>query len=172
MRATRMAALLALPLLMTMSAASANKPVRIDYGPLYVSQFFVADCGSFNVLNDYSLQMTGTYFYDRNGQPIRDSVLVRIGGNSTYYNSNNPSIAISGGPGETEFQRTDWVDNTLAVIGSGFRVTLPGQGVIFIDAGRVILDFSSDPPVVTFAAGQTDYFSANSAKLCAALAGP
>ncbi len=61
-------------------------------------------------------------------------------------------------PYEGTFTRTqDFVANTGTFTGLHLMVRIPGQGVLALDVGQTIIDFSSQPPAIIFEAGQHQF---------------
>ena len=85
------------------------------------------------------------------------------------YNADQPAIFVSGGPAEIENLRFDLTNSppTLAITGVSFKVTLPGESVIFHEAGRLILNLETEE--ILFQAGPKDVEDGDVAALCAAL---
>ena len=52
-------------------------------------------------------------------------------------------------------------------MGAGFRINLPGQGVIFLMSGRLMVDLVTGESL--FEAGPQDWWEGNVDKLCTAL---
>jgi hypothetical protein len=68
---------------------------------------------------------------------------------------------------------TDFVARTATIDGQQAKVVLPGQGSLFQNSGRVVLDLSHGfPPLVVDESGPHDnYDPSGAAALCAALGG-
>jgi hypothetical protein len=148
-------------------AASADKPegtpapVRLE--PETGTEL-IAECGEFDVLTDFVVDGQSTIFFDSAGNP--DYARVHLTFVDFYYNSET-------GEGFTEHEHS----NTLLDLPSGeevtssgvsYRVTVPGEGVVLLEAGR--LEFNEAGEVV-FVAGPHQVLSQDTDKLCEALAG-
>jgi hypothetical protein len=62
---------------------------------------------------------------------------------------------------------TIFTESAVAVMGLGFRIVVPGTGVLALDTGRAIIDETG----ISFEAGRHDIVDADAAALCAYLAG-
>jgi hypothetical protein len=122
---------------------------------------FIADCGDFDVLADYVLDMRIITYFDRAGDP--DSSKVHFQFQSFYYNSETGE-----GFAETE-TGTDVFDietGELTSHGLSYRVTVPGGGAVLLQAGRIVYDEAGN---VVFEAGPHQVLSGDTEKLCKAL---
>src|SRR4051794_33355564 len=106
-----------------------------------------ANCGSFNVMAQYQGSVSITTFFDSNGFPVRLQFHGQARG--VIFNSvtgftvkDAPSIRNS---------FVDLVMGTEANVGVDFHVTVPGAGVVILQAGRVVFNAGGPPPV--FVAG-------------------
>jgi hypothetical protein len=124
----------------------------------------IAECGEFEVLTDFVVDGHSTIFFDSAGNP--DYARVHLRFVDFYYNSET-------GEGFTEHEHS----NTLLDLPSGeevtssgvsYRVTVPGEGVVLLEAGR--LEFNEAGGIV-FVAGPHQVLSQDTDKLCEALAG-
>jgi hypothetical protein len=124
----------------------------------------IAECGEFDVLTDFVVDGQSTIFFDSAGNP--DYARVHLRFVDFYYNSET-------GEGFTEHEHS----NTLLDLPSGeevtssgvsYRVTVPGEGVVLLEAGR--LEFNEAGGIV-FVAGPHQVLSQDTDKLCEALAG-
>jgi hypothetical protein len=106
----------------------------------------IAECGEFDVLTDFVVDGQSTIFFDSAGNP--DYARVHLRFVDFYYNSET-------GEGFTEHEHS----NTLLDLPSGeevtssgvsYRVTVPGEGVVLLEAGR--LEFNEAGGIV-FVAG-------------------
>lgn len=122
---------------------------------------FIADCSAFQVFDQYVTNWSGIIKTDSSGAPI--GVVQRLWGSDRLYNSvTGKSVSDTVHSGE----QVDFIAGTATGTGNTFRVVLPGLGTVFVDVGRIVIDFSSGPE---FAAGQHQYFGLDFAQLCAVL---
>ncbi len=148
----------------TVSTVLAVPPLKVNFGPMDFVGFFVTDCGDFDVLLDFTEQGHFIVHFDQDGNDVKVNQHLEFP-NDVYYNSANPGISFTGNAVQnTQF---DVVDNQLAISGLQFKLTIPGQGVVFHQVGRIIIDFTI--PDVIFQAGPADFDEGNVAALCAAL---
>jgi hypothetical protein len=144
------------------SSAAAAKPVV--NGPFHdEGTVFFADCGEFQILDRYVLDVTVRVFLDETGTPIR--AVQEASGTDTFINSVTGKELPT-----TPFHNSALIDPTthlFAYAGVIYRVTVPGSGLVFIDAGRTVLNQESGE--VTFQAGPHQAFDGDVDGLCAAL---
>jgi len=152
----------------SVSTVVAVPPDKVYFGPVQAFGFAVGDCGDFVVLNDYTVEGFFIVHFDQDGFLTHVNQHISFS-DSTYYNSEDPDVRINGGPAELENDRFDFTSDrpVLAVSGIFFKITLPGYGLIFHEAGRAILDLETNE--VLFQAGPADVSEGNLAALCAAL---
>ena len=146
---------------MAASSAAAAKP-EVD-GPFHEEDtVFFADCGTFQILDRYVLDFTIKWFYDKDGNLVRG--VEQVSGTDTFINS------VTGKEITAPFHNTVIIDPTTATGANNgviYRVTVPGSGLVFIDAGRTVLNQESGE--VTFQAGPHQAFDGDVDGLCAAL---
>lgn len=157
------AALLCVPL-----TSHAVPPAMGVFGPFENKEFFIGECGSFQVWADFTVVIPYTEHYNKQGELIFTDYRL-WSGDVTYYNSTDPSIFVIEKEGGREIARWNWEDGEIADLGRIFKITLPGQGVIYQTAGRILIDIATDE--ITFSAGPHDFDDGNVAALCAAFAG-
>jgi hypothetical protein len=148
------------------SVAIAAPPIKATIGPFEVVGQFVADCGDFQVLNDYRFEATIHDYFDKSGVNYK-SLIKQWYSPSIYYNSTEPSFWVAGNPAEHEQIWLNFEKGFLAASGPAVKVVLPGGGVVFHSAGRVVFDFALGEFV--FIAGPHDPIYGNVGALCAAL---
>jgi hypothetical protein len=124
---------------------------------------FIADCGDFDVLTDFVLDLATITFFDSAGNP--DYARVHYTFHDFYYNSETGK-----GFAETE-SGNNLIDlpgeNEVTSAGLSYRVTVPGGGAVLLQAGRLVFDDAGD---VVFEAGPHQVLSGDTDKLCEALA--
>jgi len=70
----------------------------------------------------------------------------------------------------SNFSATIFQDTTtpvVKVVGTVYNVQVPGGGHLVLDAGNIVLDFSTDPPTVLHVGGPHQQFFGDVAALCA-----
>lgn len=163
MRLNRRAAIALAAILLAFPAqAHAGAPIVI--GPAHEEGVEpIADCGSFDVLDEYSIDYVLRVHVDANGDPIRG--VEQVQGTDTFVNS------VTGKRIPTKFANSVKIDFEAglgATSGIIYRVTVPGMGAVFLDVGRIVTNQSGD--IVAFRAGPHQFFDADFSRLCAALA--
>jgi len=158
--------LMSICVVMWSSLVYAGPPIKESVA-FDVEESFVLDCGDFNILSDYSALGHTTFFFDNDGNLVRELNHYRYI-NSSYYNSNDPTVRVYGS-GEVENLHWDYVGDppTVANAGVSFSVKLPGYGVVFIRAGRLVFDLTTFE--IVFEAGPNDLSTGNFEAFCAAL---
>ena len=109
--------------------------------------FPIVGCGDYHIRTVASFRLRETFFFDKDGVPVRLRISVLITG-SIYYSIYNESDPVGpeniekyiqqGAKGRGENQQI-WID--LIEIGEKytglpFRITLPGIGPLFLEAGH------------------------------------
>ena len=148
----------------SVSTALAAKPLKVNFGPDDILGFLVADCGDFNVLLDFTVQGHFIVHFDKDDNPVRVNEHFEFP-NDVYYNSESPEISFTGNA--VQNTNVDLVDNNIAIAGLQFKLTVPGQGVVFHEVGRLFIDLNTGD--VLMQAGPADFSDGNTAALCAAL---
>jgi hypothetical protein len=142
--------------LISISVASADQPVFA--GPFtFSSTVLVADCGAFLVLDHFTGVVRFQLLFDKDGAPVR--FFLDFSGTDTFTNSVT-------GKGFTEkFHYRQIVDiDTSTNVGVAVNLTIPGEGAVLQDVGRIIFDLATGE--VLFEAGKFEY---DISALCAAL---
>jgi hypothetical protein len=142
------------------AAAPPEREVLIDEGVFLLPDF---DCGTFTLHEELiSERIEITTFFDRDGGPIREQVTV------------NFRAEITKSPGGETFQDIvigldtfDLVTGEASFVGPGFRVTVPGRGIVLLHTGRKIFDADGN---VVFNAGPDEFDKALMDAVCGALA--
>jgi hypothetical protein len=143
-----------------------------DGGPVHLGPFhdegteLLADCGSFQVLDHFVTDVRITRFFYDSG--IRKQDIRQFSGTDTLINS------VTGKSYTEPFHNTTFLDYDtaghfagLANAGVGYRLTLPGGGMVFVDLGRFAVDTAGN---VIWQAGPHHFLDGNFAGLCAAMA--
>ena len=149
-------------------------PVAVSAAPPVVETFH--DEGSFafagpcpngvTLVGTFTEDVRVTTFFDEAGTPVRAQIKVDVVGVVT-----NPETGESvENPAHTTVF-VDLVEGTETQVGLVFSATVPGEGVVFHDVGRVVFDAAGN---VIFEAGPHDVLAAGGdhpvrALFCAAL---
>jgi hypothetical protein len=126
----------------------------------------IASCGSFPLIIDVTVNRELTTFYDADGLPVR-AVLDRRQEGSFINAVTGASVPLTGNWRNVIYY-TDGVPNGVATqTGRTYTVTVPGRGVIFLQAGHGIqVDMQT-----VFEVGPHDFEERNFGEVCAYLAG-
>jgi hypothetical protein len=157
-----LSSLVALPLVLAPPAA-ADAPTTIDETLTRTDAAFIS-CPGFLVRGDFNVRRTVTTFYDDAGQPIRLVGHIHFSGSLTN-TLTGTSIADRGNQIVTQDLRS----GETTVVGPVRVDTVPGEGVILADVGRIVRDRSGQ---VLFVAGQQDRLLGNIDDFCAYIAAP
>jgi len=65
----------------------------------------------------------------------------------------------------------DWSESEVKVVGTVYNIQVPGGGNLLLDAGKVVIDLSTDPPTFRIA-GPHQQFLGDVADLCEYFAAP
>ena len=126
--------------------AIASEP-HVDAFDFVIDHEVIASCGDFNIIADGAGSTRIWTYFDREGNPIR--VMIHGLYNGTLTNSVT-GFSMIDAPSVSHIT-LDLIKGTQTNVGAFFTVTIPGQGVVFFDAGRLVFD-GNGPPV--FIAGQ------------------
>ena len=105
-----------------------------------------ANCGDFIIFANGTGRNRLTIYSDQNGDPTRLTFQGRY--NGTLTNSVTGASLIDAPSVANIF--VDLINGTQANVGAFFTVTVPGGGVVLIEAGRIVFDGG---PVPVFIAG-------------------
>ena len=150
-------------------SAPAQAQSRVEsgsWGPFGVFGDVIADCGDFLVLSDWVESGWFRGVFDKSGNLHHGTVRIEYH-ESVYYNSEDPSKIIDGGPGEHQMEHFAFGENLFWVTGPIARITLPGQGQILHQGGRVLLDLETGQVIGT--SGPQSLEEGDTELLCAAL---
>jgi hypothetical protein len=146
-------------------SASAIPPDTVDLGTDTGDELLVK-CGTFDIRDDFVVEGTMTTFYDRNGEPVRIRFHFRYV--DRFYNSETGKEYTA-----TTANTIDFVDvqsGQLDAMGLEYLLTVPGVGVVILDAGKLIETADGE---VVFESGKHQILGneTDTDKFCAALAG-
>ena len=107
---------------------------------------FWASCEGFDIIVNFEFTAMITEFYDQNGD------LVRVRG---WFRGTGELVNTVTGKTETGSGPSMFFDNfrteTTSLVGLQFHNNVPGQGIVALDAGRIVIDWATDE--VIFEAG-------------------
>ena len=153
---------LAMPLAFA-AIASADAPTIVEQ-TLHRSIPHFAECPGFTVAGEFDVNRTVMTFVDQNGTPIRRVIHVHFIGMLTN-TSSGKSIPDEG----NQIVTIDLVTGTVTVDGRVRVDTIPGEGVILAQVGRVVTDAQGN---ILFIAGQQDFATQNLSDFCSFMAAP
>lgn len=124
----------------------------------------IADCGDFTVeTKDYIIYLDGTVHFDKDGNPIK--AITHWSGEGFYW---SPETGKEVPMQSNLFNSVEYFDTGETIsAGIQFKLTLPGEGTILMDVGRMVFE---PYPVITFTAGQHPVYFPDEGgleKLCA-----
>jgi hypothetical protein len=143
------------------STAAAMAPTSVDESFHRSIPNFVA-CPGFTVRGEFDVSRTVTTFYDNDGAIDRQVTHVHFTG-ELISTATGKSIADEG----NQIVIDDRTDGTTATVGRVRVVTVPHEGEILAQVGRVVRDESGN---VIFIAGQQDFQTRNFEGFCAYMA--
>jgi hypothetical protein len=118
-------------------------------------------CSGFDVIGDFSVERDDVTFFDSSGTPIKMVIHAHFVG--TLANSVTGKSLSDDGNRIITF---DLPNNTVTNTGLNLKVVVPGQGIIVIDAGRIVIDAAGN---ITSEAGPHDLENNALQPLCSAL---
>ncbi len=155
-----LAVALAVPLAFA-AVAAADAPT-IEQQTLHRSIPNFIQCPGFTVAGEFDVERTVMTFIDQNGTPIRQVTHVHFVGTLTN-TSSGKSIPDEG----NQIVTTDLVTRTSTTDGRVRVNTVPGEGAILFQVGRVVRDAAGN---VIFFAGQNDFLTRDFEDFCAYMA--
>ena len=139
------------------ATASAAKPERTPFEWDIFGQY-IGDCGDFVLLSDSLIEGWIDLHFDNSGT-LKFAIQKQKVAESIIYRADNPSIYLASGPGEVSndkfYDYEDGVETRWAFSGLGAKLTVPGYGVVFHQAGRTVLDLETFE--IIFQAGPSDF---------------
>jgi hypothetical protein len=123
---------------------------------------FIADCGDFDVLTDFVADFAVITYFDSAGN--LDYSRVHFAFHDFFYNSESGEGFAETNTGTTV---SDASGAELTSSGLSYHVTVPGEGVVLLQAGRLEFDAAGE---VVFVAGPHQVLSGDTEMLCEALA--
>jgi hypothetical protein len=140
------------------STATATAPTSVHESFHRSIPNFVA-CPGFLVRGEFDVSRTVTTFYDSDGVIVRQVTHVHFTG-ELINTATGKSIPDEG----NQIVISDLTDGTTATVGRVRVVTVPHEGEILAQVGRVVRDASGN---VIFIAGQQDFQTRNFEEFCA-----
>ena len=141
----------------TVFAKSAESP-EFEYWHEDVSEDM--DCGAFKVIAEYALDVSVTIFFDKVGEPLRAQIQVLIDG---QIRNSVTGLALRDKNHHTYFENFE--KGTFRDVGLEFAITVPGEGIAILDAGKLIWQDGQ----VVFQGGPHQFLEGGPNLFCAAL---
>jgi len=148
--------------------AAASSPVVVEKHNTLTRDFTnIPDCLAFGFTHSehYDVIRTVTDFYDQEGNLLREVVHVRFIGTATN-DVTGKTIPVVG----VRHLIFDFVNETFTETGVLRHVTVPGQGIVLHESGRLIAPFDETLPPL-FVAGKHQLLEGDLNAFCTALAG-
>ena len=152
------------------SAAWADKPVVYPVSD-QVTGALLADCGDFLILTDYRIEGYQRHYFNSDGSLNRIFYNLDFP-DGIYYNASDPSYWLAGtGEHSQSWQHFDENGDPVNFMYSGveIKVTVPGYGVVFTQAGHMKWEFNGGVWQPVLFAGPLDYARGDFDAICAAL---
>jgi hypothetical protein len=150
--------ILAVLTILTVIPASAARPDIIRFEEEFSYQ---VQCDGFQLDGAGTDKYRVAVFYDQEGNPVRTQVQIRYDGTLTHSLTGqtwrDPQYAMV---------QSDLLKGTDTFVGLIYNITVPGTGLVYIDAGRIV--FNSEGNVI-FEAGPHQFLNGSDQLLCAAL---
>lgn len=130
------AAMLFVLVVVPLSTVFAVPPIRTEE-EFHFPDELIHTCDGFDILAASDYKITRMEFFDRNGdlKVVREHWAVT---NGVLYNSLHPEIALPEGPDHVTWT-IDPVTGHQRIAGMALHLTVPGHGVVAIDAGTALL---------------------------------
>lgn len=122
---------------------------------------FVVDCGTYFLEGNFVEDVRVTTFSDRTGTPIRAEIHFNYSGTLTNLSTGHTFRD----PGHYKVVQ-DLRNGNQSAIGMVFAITVPGEGVSVLDAGKVVFDADFN---IIFEAGPHQFLHGGGDLVCAAL---
>jgi hypothetical protein len=155
--------LLLLAALVSATAATADSPA-IEQQTLHRSIPNFITCPGFTVAGEFDVNRTVFTFYDSDGNAVRQVTHVHFVGTLTN-TTTGKSIPDEG----NQVVTTDLLTGTTTTDARVRVDTVPGEGAILFQVGRVVRDAAGN---VIFFAGQNDFLTRDFAEFCTYMAAP
>ncbi len=144
------------------STAVADKPLTFTRHFEFTD---VIDCVGFKAIGEFVEDHRVTVFFDNEGNPVGFQNHVEIQG--TITNSVTDTTVSADGSKFTVF--VDFEDGTRTWAGKVIGITVAGEGIVILDAGKIVFDFPAHSDLI-FVAGTHQFFLEGGTSLfCAAV---
>lgn len=140
------------------STAVADKP-QVETFPFEFTD--VVDCGDFLAIDEFVGVDKVTTFFDNEGNPVGLQIHETVRGTLT---NSETGTSLSDRADFTIFM--DFEEGTATGVGSFFRITRPGEGIVVANIGRLAFDGEGN---VIFSAGLLQFLLEGETLFCEAL---
>ncbi len=152
------------------ASASASEPVVIEKANQLTRHFEgLTDCQAFGYdftfTGDFQVTRTVTQFYSQDGTLLREVRQIRFLGTETN-DLTGKSIPVNG----VRHITLDFVNGTFTETGVLRRVTVPGEGIVLHESGRVVTGLEDETLISE--SGPHELLHGDLAAYCAVLADP
>ncbi len=151
-------------LLLTFVAVSTAVAGQPETFTRHFERTMVADCGGFDAIGEFVEDHRVIVFFDNEGTPVGFQNHVEIQG--TITNSVTDTTVSADGAKFTVF--VDFEDGTRTWAGKMFVTTVAGEGIVILDAGKIVFDWPAHSDLI-FVAGTHQFFLEGPTALCAAV---
>jgi hypothetical protein len=149
--------ILAVLTILTVIPASAAAPDIIRFEEEFSYQ---VQCDGFTLDGAGMENYRVAIFYDKDGNPVRTQIQIQYNGTLTHSVTGeswrDPQYAML---------QSDLLKGTDTFVGLIYRITVPGRGLVYIDAGRIVFSEAG----VIFEAGTHQFLNGSDQLLCAIL---
>jgi hypothetical protein len=142
-----------------------DRTAQVNYNVPVVGQY-LGSCDGFDVLTDYEVAVNFKVVFDKEGEWATGRLKAKSTAPSVYYNSEDPSHFLMGGPAEQEIDHMNYVKGTAFVSGVMWKVTVPGYGVVYMETGRVVCDPDGWECFLDTNTGHNQYYEQDVAAMC------
>ena len=149
-------------ILFAIAPSAAAMPPEITTDTFGAIDEVFAICTGFVVLSTYTVDFRFTEFFDRDGNPKTLKVHIIFDGTAT-----NSVTLKTVRDHSSAIVTIDLANGGFTVVGLGFVWTFPGEGLLFLNVGRIAFDSAGD---IVFVAGPHPPELDGIGVLCAALA--
>lgn len=148
------------------SSAAAAEPVIVEKHTTLTRNFAgLTDCQAygFTTTEDYLVYRSVTDYYDNSGTLLREVIHARFVGTATN-DATGKSIPVAG----VRHIVLDFATGRFVETGVLRHVTMPGDGIVLHESGRIVTDLQTE--ALLFEAGPHQLFNGDLSAFCTALA--
>jgi hypothetical protein len=146
--------ILAVLTILSVTPVSAAAPDIYRFEEVFSYQ---VQCDGFDLNGEGNEKYSVTIFYDREGNPVRTQIVLQYYGTLTHSVTgqtwSDPQFAIL---------KSDLLQGTDTYLGLIYRITVPGRGLVYVDAGKIVVGEEG----VIFEAGTHQFLNGSDQLLC------